>query len=166
MQNKTIRFLFQRTTLMSRFFQLPTGLVVCFVMLTGAMPMAAHAHGGIGGFHAGGVHVDGFHAGGIEASGFHAGGFNHVGYYPHYHPGVGYYHPVARAAAWNSAYNNAFGYGGYNPYASQPQVPAAGTGSSSSNGGNGSAGENALKNAAQQAADKLDAELNKSDKDK
>ncbi len=151
---------------MKRKIHLLTGLTVCIILLIGSMPSVAQAHGGIGGFHAEGVHVGGVHAGGIEASGFHAGGFNHVGYYPHFDPGVGYYHPVARAAAWNTAYNNNFGYGGYNPYAYQQPNPYQAPASGASFSGNSSAGDNALKSAAQQAQEQLEAELNKSNNDK
>lgn len=164
---------------MKRSLFLLTGFSLCAFIWLGATADKVQAHGGIGGFHAAGFHaggaagfhaggVAGFHAGGVAGAGFHAGGVNHVGYYPHFNPAVGYYHPAARAAAWGAAYNRNFGYDDYNPYAYQQPNPyqAPSTGASPTASGSGSAGDNALKSAAQQAEDKLNAELNNPGKDK
>jgi len=160
---------------MKRKSQLLTGLSVFAITLLVFMPCQVDAHGGIGGFHAGavhvgGVHVGGIHAGGFNAVGFHAGGVHvggvgvgHVGYYPHYHPGVGYYHPVARAAAWNAAYNGAYGYGGYNPYPYQGGGSSIGVAMPGDGDPTGVNPEDAQRTA--NAKQQLDAELN-ADKDK
>ena len=141
---------------MKRTSLLLMSLAVIAFTLVASLPTHVQAHGGLGGFH-GGVHAGGVHAGGFHAGGFHAGG--HVGYYPHYHPGVGYYHPVVRAAAWNRAYNNTFGYGGYNPYPYQGGGgPSFSTGSTA--GASSGSGDSALTEAAAQAKQQLDAELN------
>lgn len=142
------------------------------------IPCCVQAHGGIGGFHAGGFqaggaaglhssasqiggfhagNVSGFHAGAGQVSGFHASGYGHVGYYPHYNPTVGYYHPAARAAAWSAAYGGAFGgRDGYNPC---PYPPNQATNSSSTGDGSAAFTNNSAAAQASQAAQKLDAEL-------
>ncbi len=89
-------------------------------------------------------------------------GVGHVGYYPHYHPGVGYYHLVARAAAWDAAYNRVDAYGGYNQSVSLPN------GRANAWGLTGDGTELANPEDKKRAADaeaKLDAELN-ADKNK
>jgi hypothetical protein len=151
---------------MKRTSQLLRSLFVFAFLFVVSMPGIVHAHGGIGGFHAGGFHAGGFHAGGFHAGGVHvggvhvggvAGGFNHVGVYPHYHAGVGYYHPVARAAAWGAAYNNASGDGGYNPNPYRQGAPLVAGADTNTTSGDSAA--------AKQSEKQLDEAL-KADKDK
>jgi hypothetical protein len=137
------------------------------VALAVALPGPVQAHGGIGGYH-GAVRPGGYAGvhGGINGVGFHAGvgdvGFGHVGYYPHFSPAVGFYHPAARATAWGAAYSGAYAYGGYNPYAYNPNAGVDVNNTSSEVQGTSGFGSS---QAAENAQQKLEAELKK-DNDK